>query len=234
MVLCSPLEFEASFLAARKKASNESRAMASDKLFQRLGWMTRQPPVMLSDTRMALGLYSDVFDCSLMAFTGDWGKTWQFGKPMVFATPRNIQPSLVRKRNGDIAAFMRAPLHIRRAESRDGGMTWTEAACDIANPGSSVACTALRSGRWVLVCNDTHSARTRLTAYLSDDEGETWKWKRTIESLQDSGSASYPTVIQGREGEIHCVYSLKDRDQFAGSTIKHIQFNEDWVEAQDR
>ena len=43
-----------------KQGFEKMKTMASDKLFQRLGWMPRQPPLMLSDKRMMLGLYSDV------------------------------------------------------------------------------------------------------------------------------------------------------------------------------
>ncbi len=34
----------------------DRRDMRRDKLFQRLGWMPRQPPVMLSENRMMVGL----------------------------------------------------------------------------------------------------------------------------------------------------------------------------------
>ncbi len=216
-----------------KTSLEESRKMASDKLFQRLGWMPRQPPIMISDKRMMLGLYSDVFDCSLAAFTDDWGESWEFSPPMIFPDRGNIQPGFVRKKDGNIAAFMReAGLKhmVRHAESSDGGMTWTEIPTEIPNPGSSVSVAALKTGHWVLVCNDTPAGRHRLTAFLSDDEGKTWKWKRQLEMLPEEGSASYPTVIESADGMIHCVYSYKDKSQFAGSTIKHVRFNEKWVE----
>jgi predicted neuraminidase len=230
VILCRPRDIE---------SMAEITKTTSDRLFQRLGWMTRQPPIMLSDTRMMLGLYSDVFDCSLMAFTDDWGETWQFSKPMILTPSRTIQPSLVKKANGNIVAFMRAALHIRRAESSDGGMTWTEApmassgSMDIPNPGSSVACIRLNNSHWVLVCNDTLIGRNILSVYLSDDEGQTWKWKRRLESLPDEATASYPTVIQAVNSTIHATYSYKDRSRFEGSTIKHVRFSEPWIQAGD-
>jgi len=217
-----------------------SRETAEDKLFQRLGWMTRQPPIMLSDTRMParkpwarvmLGLYSDVFDCSLIVFTDDWGQTWHFSRPMILSSLRTIQPALVRKADGGITAFMRAAVHIRRADSADGGMMWKEAPMDIPNPGSSVSCVGLENGHWVLVCNDAMIGRNSLTVYLSDDEGETWKWRRPLERLETEGSASYPTVVQAADDAIHCTYSYKNPAEFQGSTIKHVRFNEAWVRA---
>ena len=71
-------------------------------------------------------LYSDTFSTSIMAFSDDEGKTWSTGKPMVGFG--NIQPSLVRRNDGTLLAFMRdnGPHHkIRRSTSSDDGMTWT-------------------------------------------------------------------------------------------------------------
>lgn len=204
-----------------------------DKLSQRIGWMTRLHPIMLSDTRMMLGLYSDVFDCSLAGFTGDWGKTWTFSEPIVGGG--NIQPSFVKRKDGSIVAYMRdngLPQRIRKAVSADEGMTWSKVEClDIRNPGSSLECIPLKSGAWILVCNDSLDGRNLLTAYLSDDEGNTWKWKRALESVaKDAGSFSYPSVIQAADGAIHCTYSYSTSEE-KGESIKHIRFEEAWIQA---
>ena len=194
-----------------------------EKLTQRLGWMTRLHPIMLSDSRMMLGLYSDVFNCSLAAFTGDWGKTWQFSKPIVSPELGNIQPSFVKTSTGNIAAFMRdngVPNKIRRADSSDGGISWGPVGkMDIPNPGSSLECIGLTDGHWVLVCNDTKNGRHILSAYLSDDEGATWKWNRRLEDFQpEQGSGSYPSLIQAKDAAMPYLCA-KDVE---GSTIKHL------------
>lgn len=218
-----------------KKEVEEAKNKAKDKLSQRLGWMTRLHPIMLPENRMMLGLYSDVFNCSLATFTSDWGKTWEFSEPIVDPSLGNIQPSFVRKRDGSITALMRdngIPKRIRVADSADNGMTWSSVRpADIPNPGSSVEAIALSSGNWILVCNDRIDGRHLLSAYLSDDEGATWKWKRALESVEkDKGSFSYPSVIQSADGSIHCTYSYSTSD-VQGSSIKHARFNEEWVRA---
>ena len=128
-----------------KKEVDDAKDAAKSKLRQRLGWMTRLHPIMLSDTRMMLGLYSDVFNGSMAAFTGDWGKTWEFSDAILALG--NIQPSFVKKRDGAIMAYMRdngLPQRIRTSESKDGGMTWSAVGqSEIRNPGSSVECIAL-------------------------------------------------------------------------------------------
>lgn len=205
------------------------------KLARRLGWMTRTHPIMLSETRMMIPLYSDIFNCSLAAFTDDWGETWTFSEPIL---PLNVQPSFVRKQNGDIVAMMRdkSPRRrIPRSVSKDGGQTWTPAeGMEIPNPDSSVQCIVLDSGNWLLVCNDTtggdRGGRTQLSAYLSDDEGKTWKWRRILEKHDASTAAAYPSVIQSRDGSILCAYTYTPSPN---ETIKVVRFNEDWVREGD-
>jgi len=214
------------------------RAATGDKLACRLGWMTRLHPVMTSDTRMMLGLYSDIFNCSLAAFTEDWGKTWSFSEPIIDpdgSNLGNIQPAFVVHKDGDITAFMRdngSRKRVPHATSTDGGITWSPLArLDIPNPGSSVDCMALASGNWVLIFNDQEAGRHRLTAYLSTDEGATWPWSRPLEDQpKDGGNFSYPSVIEARDGLIHCTYSWRQAGT-EGSSIKHARFNEAWVRA---
>ncbi|MFO0425642.1 MAG: exo-alpha-sialidase [Planctomyces sp.] len=209
------------------KKLEERKDEFNDKLFQRLGWMPRQPPIMLTDKRMMLGLYSDTFDCSMFAFTEDAGQTWEFSRPL---GQSGIQPSVVRRKNGNLVAFMRDSPVVRRAESSDGGMTWKEDPLDILNSGSSVAAVALKNGHWILLVNDLPQGRHVLTAYLSDDEGKTWKKKRALENLQpDMGTGSYPTIIQTKDGSIHATYTHEDKKNFDGKTIKHVRFNEEWI-----
>ncbi len=213
----------------------EVTAKAHDKLARRLGWMTRVHPIMTSENRMMLGLYSDVFNCSLAAFTENAGKTWTFSEPILTWEIGNIQPSFVRKKDGAIVAMMRdngMPKRIRIAESTDDGITWGPVGhMKIPNPGSSVECIALDNGHWVLVCNDTSNGRNIISAYLSEDEGATWPVSRRLEDFErDAGSGSYPSVIQAADRSIHATYSFKSK-AFSGSTIKHVRFNEAWIRA---
>jgi len=230
------IEALSTFEPQLKEEVESAKKMAQTKLHQRLGWMTRIHPIMVTENRIMLGLYSDVFNCSLAGFTDDWGKHWFFSNPILdeeIKNIANIQPSFVKKRDGTIIAFMRdngIPKRIRTAYSNDLGITWSNVSTlDIPNPGSSVECISLNSGKWALVCNDTISGRHKLSVYLSDDEGQSWKWKKPIEeSAPDKGSYSYPSVIQARNGFIHCTYSCREEGT-KGSTIRHAWFNEEWI-----
>jgi len=213
------------------------RAASKDKLASRLGWMTRIRPIMTSDTRMMLGLYSDVFNCSLVTYTDDWGQNWHCSEPIVPSAANllgNVQPSLVLRKNGDIVAYMRdngIPNFVRTAVSHDGGITWPETGMEktIRDSGSSVECIALQSGRWLLVNNALAEGRHRLVAHLSEDEGLTWSHVRDIEAVEPKqGSFSYPALLQAKDGTIHISFTHKLEDK-TGETIKHSAFSEAWL-----
>lgn len=217
----------------------EKKALVKEKLWHRLGWMPRQPPIMLNERRMMLGLYSDLWGTSMAAITEDGGETWEFSKPMIFPeslVTQNVQPAFVLKNNGNVVAFMRGrrgERKVQRAESSDGGLTWKAGSCDIQCNDSSVAALRLENGHWLLAVNDGQG-RSTLTVYLSDDEGRTWNWKRALERFEPGrGSGQYPTLIQSADGSVHIVYTHQDADKFEGRTIKHVRFNEAWVRAGD-
>jgi predicted neuraminidase len=225
-----------------------TRKNASDKLFRRLGWMTRAHPFVLDSRRLIVPLYSDGFSFSLMAITDDWGKTWRVSTPLVGGG--NIQPSIVKRRDGTLFTLMRdngpPPKRLHASESRDRGETWSAVVdSELPNPGSGAEIIALRSGRWALISNDTEQGRHSLAVAISDDEGRSWKWKRHLEAEPrgpEAGAYHYPSIIQARDGTLHASYSyhLNRKDvsvDAAGKpqrkAIKHAHFNEAWVLAGD-
>jgi predicted neuraminidase len=210
---------------------NAARAKLGQKLYQRLGWQPRCKPTVLPSGRILLPLYSDTFSLSIMAISDDGGETWFSGKPTLgFGA---IQPSVLRRNDGTLVAYMRENGFTRRvriAESTDDGMSWGPVGVgELPNPGSGLDGVRLANGHWALVYNDAERGRNSLAVSLSDDEGRTWKWIRHLER-HDAGSYHYPTVIQSRDGQIHVVYSYFVAD---GKSMKHAAFNEAWVRAGD-
>ena len=111
-------------------------------------------------------------------------QTWKTSAPLVGGG--NIQPSIVRKKDGTLFTLMRdngpAPKRLHKSESRDAGLTWSPVTdSDLPNPGSGAEIISLRNGHWVLIYNDTERGRNSLMVAISDDEGQTWKWKRRLE-----------------------------------------------------
>jgi predicted neuraminidase len=206
---------------------------AADKYFARMGWMTRVHPTELPSGRILVPLYSDGFSFSLMAITDDGGRTWSTSEPLVGAG--NIQPSVVRRRDGTLVAYMRdngpPPKRIQVSESKDDGVTWSPVVdSDFPNPGSGIEAIALKNGSWALIYNDTESRRASLAVSLSDDEGRTWKWKRHLElDPKGVGAFHYPSILQAKDGSLHAMYSYYPGPR--QQTIKHAHFNEAWIKA---
>ncbi len=237
----TPTQFELAMnraiasLSADQKARyqaliRESESRSADLLYQRLGWMPRVHPLVLPSGRWILPLYTDTFSLSLMAISDDRGDTWKFSAPLIGFG--NIQPSLVRRNDGRIVAFMRdngPHRRIRISSSSDDGMVWSPVVdSEFPNPGAGIEAIRLASGHWLLVFNDLASGRHSLAASLSDDEGASWKWARHIERAQvGAGQFHYPSVIQASDGLIHVTYTLSKPGQ--GSTIAHARFDESWL-----
>ena len=208
-------------------AIDRAKARLHDKLFQRLGWQPRCKPTVLPSGRILLPLYTDTFSISIMAISDDSGKSWYASKP-IFGFG-NIQPAVLRRNDGTLVALMRnngPGGKILVSQSSDDGITWSVATpTDVPNPGSGLDAVRLRSGRWVLICNDTTNGRSKLTMLLSDDEGKSWKWSRSLED-HDSGQYHYPVIIQGRDEKLHVVYSYFVE---AGKTMKYVRLDENWI-----
>lgn len=205
------------------------RSHATNELYRRLGWMPRAHPLPV-DGRLVLGLYHDGFSFALMAITEDAGAHWRVSTPLIGGG--NIQPSLVRRRDGTLVAFMRdngpPPKRLMRAESLDRGETWGPVTdSEIPNPGSGADVISLADGTWAYVGNDTEDGRHSLAVWLSGDEGRTWEWRRHLE--QDptrKRQFSYPSLLQTRDGLLHVTYSVALPE---GETIQHAVFNSEWV-----
>jgi len=223
------------------------RKNGADKYFNRMGWMPRVHPLALRDGRLLLPLYSDGFDFSIVAISDDGGDAWRSSLPIMGDGP--VQPSLVERKDGTVVAFMRdnglPPKRMLVSESRDRGESWSTARdADVLNPGGGLEAIRLRSGRWLLVNNDTERGRHQLAVSLSEDEGRTWRWTRYLErepAAEDATTASYPSVVQGADGAIHVTYTYTFKrgkpgadGRREGECIKYARIEEDWIRTASR
>jgi predicted neuraminidase len=217
--------------AQTKQKIEQLKQRIDDKLFSRLGWQPRCKPTVLPSGRILLPLYSDTYSAGIMAISDDQGQTWFAGEPL--AGFGSIQPTVLRRENGTLVAYMRenGPLRrIRVAESADEGVTWGPVGVtDLPNPGAGIDGVRLANGHWVLVYNDTTEGRSSLAVSLSSDEGRSWKWTRHLERHK-TGSYHYPAVIQAADGRIHVVYSFFTD---GGKSMKHAAFDEAWISEHD-
>lgn len=225
------------------KAVEGIKSLVNQKLYQRIGWQPRCKPTVLPPSdrlpngRFLLPLYSDTFSIGIMAVSDDKGRSWYASKPLIgFGA---IQPTVVRKNDGTLVAFMRdngGSGHIRTCESNDDGINWGPVGVSqLPNPGAGIDAVRLGNGHWCLVYNDTRRGRNNLAVSISDDEGKNWKWTRHLEK-HEKGSYHYPCVIQGRDNIIHSVYSysVPKTKGHSNETMKHAAFNEAWVQQGDK
>ncbi|MFH1719624.1 MAG: exo-alpha-sialidase, partial [Planctomycetota bacterium] len=226
----------------RDASGKETEQQMGYPYFRRVGWQTKNKAVIVGGKRMIIPFYSDGFSFSLMAITDDGGRTWQFSEPLV--GPGNIQPSIAKKADGTLVAYMRdngpPPQRLHISSSKDNGLTWsTVRDSELPNPGSGADVVTLRNGHWALAYNDTEDGRHSLAISISTDEGKTWQHTRHLEldrrQRNIATSSGYPSIVQGRDGTLHVVYSYHHNDKAgaASKTIKYVQFNEAWVRAGD-
>lgn len=155
-----------------------------------------------------------------MEITPDSGKTWSKYGPLVYPGELNglIQPTIYLDRSGNLRMVCRSTRKIGSvcsATSKDGGKTWSEVkSTGLPHPNSGIDAVGLKDGRTVLVYNHTKDARSPLNVGVSQDGGDTWEMKVTLES--QPGEYSYPAVIQTSDGLVHTTYTWK-RER-----IKHV------------
>lgn len=217
-----------------REGDQERTAELGYPLTRRIGWQTKNKAV-FAGRRMIVPLYSDGFDCSLFALSDDGGATWQYSNPVLGGA--GIQPTIVMKKDSTLVAYLRdngpPPQRMQRTESSDRGLTWSIAKDDVLpNPGAGFDAVTLEDGTWLMAFNNTEKGRHNLTVALSDDEGATWKWMKSIEHdtrAAQATSSHYPSVLLGADGRIHVIYSYHRNDVKPGKTIKHVSFSRDWI-----
>ncbi len=188
-----------------------------------IGWMTRIKPLLLDSSKILLPLYSDGYNFSMIAISDDDGNKWHSSLPIVGRG--NVQPALVLKKDGSIAAYMRdngdAPSRVQVSESNNNGESWSAATKTNIPNTASVELLVLQDGKWAFIGNDIEDGRYRLSLYISDDEGKNWKWKYYLENEPPGkGSFSYPSLIQNKDGLLHITYSYQlDK---SGESIKYL------------
>ncbi|MGP0065104.1 MAG: sialidase family protein [Isosphaeraceae bacterium] len=224
------------FKVSRDRAETWSDASV---LSQDEGDMVRGRPIVLKDGGYLLPIYHETGNdpelvgpdsTSLFMKFDPSKRTWT--KMGAIRSPRgNIQPAVAQLDDGRLIAYCRrggdydpkTVGYIVRSESSDGGRTWAEGKdSPFPNPNAAVDFIKLRSGRLLLIFNDSMNRRTPLTAALSSDQDRTWPIRRNV--VEGNNDYGYPTVFQARDGLIHLVFTSDRR-----SVVNHAVFDEDWV-----
>jgi predicted neuraminidase len=203
------------------------------------GTMVRGRPIVLEDGDYLLPVYHETGhdpellgpdSTSLFLRYNSKTRAWTKSAP-IRSRHGNIQPAVVQLTKDHLIAYCRRGGdydaktigYIVRSESRDGGRTWSEGKDSaFPNPNAAIDFLKLKSGRLLLVFNDSMTERTPLTAALSEDQDRTYPFRRNIAEGPDA--FAYPSAFQARDGTIHVVFTSQRR-----TVINHAVFDEDWV-----
>lgn len=154
-------------------------------------------------------------------------KTWTETN-LIHSPTGNLQAEPVQLTDTHLVAYIRrggdflptTTGYLLRAESNDGGYTWTDAVnTEFKNPNAAVGFIRLQNGHLLLVYNDDMNERTPLTVAISTDDDKTYPYRRDI--MGGENTYAYPYVIQTKDGKIHIVCTTNGR-----TTILHIVFDE--------
>ncbi|MDQ3651992.1 MAG: exo-alpha-sialidase [Acidobacteriota bacterium] len=225
------------------KVSKDNAETWSDSFILALeeGMMVRNRPIVLDNGNYLLPVYQEKApdtesvgpdSTSLFLLYDVNRKSWQQTE-RIRSAKGNIQPAVVQIKDDHLVAYCRRggdykPTfngYLVRAESRDGGRTWSEGRdSQFPNPNSAVDFIKLRSGNLLLVYNDHMYQRTPLTAALSTDHDRSYPFRRNI--AEGKNSFAYPIALQTRDDWIHVIFTSQQR-----TVINHAVFKEEWVRA---
>ncbi len=182
-------------------------------------------PVYLLEHSRGRGKFTDLFP-ELDPHRGahvfsskDHGATWERLGKRTFPNPSWHETMIVERRDESLWMTARTTEGIQQSISRDRGHTWEEPSAmeGVAHPEARFHIRRLTSGRLLLVKHgerlDTfdqrvgdrpwNRGRSKLTAWLSEDDGQTWEGGLM---LDERDHISYPDGTQGPDGTIYLSY----------------------------
>lgn len=155
----------------------------------------------------------------------DEGESWSLlGSPEIPNTTFD-EHMLVEKKDGTLWTLARTNYGIGESFSKDRGKTWsTGEPSSIPHVSARFFIRRLNSGNLLLVRHNPppkSKTRNNLTAYLSDDDGKTWKGGLL---LDERNGVSYPDGVQDEADLIHLIY---DYSRTGEKKILMAQFREE-------
>ena len=157
----------------------------------------------------------------------DRGVTWTRHGHVAFPNPDWDEHMIVERKDGTLWMLARTAKGIMQSISSDRGGTWAAPTPPegIRHPVARFHIRRLASGRILMIKHgdtmDTYEGRSRLKAFLSDDDGRTWKGGLM---LDERNGVSYPDGFQSPDGTIYISY---DRNRKSDGEILLARFTED-------
>jgi len=117
---------------------------------------------------------------------------------------------ILEHEDGRLAMYVRTNYGIGVSYSFDRGKTWTKGEdSGLPGPSSRFFIRRLPSGRILLVNHDNSKERINMTAYLSEDDGATWKYSLLLDERFD---VAYPDGVLAEDGYLYITYDCQRGD----------------------
>ncbi len=139
----------------------------------------------------------------------DQGASWKERSHLKFPGWQFDEHMMVELKDGRLWMLARTSGQPYESFSTDAGKTWNtpQQAATVQNVSARFFLRRLQSGRILLVKNGSPAERlpqrTHMSAWLSDDEGQTWKGGLL---LDQRNAVSYPDGFESPDGLIHILY----------------------------
>ncbi|MCC7495337.1 MAG: exo-alpha-sialidase [Fimbriimonadaceae bacterium] len=139
----------------------------------------------------------------------DEGASWQRRGGVCFPRSHFDEHMIIERRDGSLWMLARTADSLWESTSPDAGATWSPPRRSvIAHVSARFHLRRLRSGRLLLVkhgrrVDELTAGRSHLTAFLSDDDGQTWHGGL---SLDERNGVSYPDATQAPDGTLYVSY----------------------------
>jgi hypothetical protein len=187
-----------------------------------VGNMLNKPTVLSSGEWLLPTAYWQGDPSAGVVVSRDSGKTFEYlgGAGIFPERGRNCdEHMIVERRDGTLVMFVRGRFKkIMESVSVDRGKTWTPMKQEdagqwpLAHANSRFFIRRLKSGRLLLIKHgeiaEMVSPRAKLMAFLSEDDGRTWKGGLLIDERL---MVSYPDAVEGSDGSIYVIYDHERR-----------------------
>lgn len=190
---------------------------------------TLNKPTVLKDGAWLLPV-SDWHQKTARVFAStDEGASWKERGSLQFPDWEFDEHMMVELKDGRLWMLARTKGQPHESFSADGGKTWSEPrqAATVQNVNARFFLRRLQSGRVLLVKNGSPGERllkrTHMSAWLSEDEGLTWKGGLL---LDERNAVSYPDGFEAPDGLIHILY---DWNRHTDAEILMAKFREEDV-----
>lgn len=157
----------------------------------------------------------------------DQGRSWQRRGGVKFPEASYDEHHVIERKDGSLWMTARTGDGIFETVSFDKGWSWSTPQKYMEHISSRHFIRRLQSGRLLLVrhgeINERTKTRSKLMAFLSEDEGRSWKGGLMLDERR---GVSYPDGFQGKDGTIYISY---DRNRATDGFILMASFTEEDV-----